>query len=616
MKHKYDTDSLTKLGGKIKKYKIASYDIETETETGMNNFLIGGYINNNGKYKCFRDKDKMIEYISKTIDKDTMLYATKNSFDFYALFGHTKEYLKEKPIMRGSMLIHAKHNNINTYDTKAYTKASVEQLGEMLGKPKLKINLAKNTIKMSYRRYLELRKYNQRDCEVTREFIIQLQEMLNTLGGTLKCTIGSCAMDLYRRKYLKENIHHEYKKEFRDGTTIKEILELAYHGGRTEMFKRGQEHDKVFNYYDFNSLYPSVMLNKYPKPSSAILTENKKGHLNINSILQFEGVSDCEVLCPYMYFPILSTYYKKKLVFPIGRFRHVFTHIELRKAIENGYKILKIYKTIAYTQTIEPFKEWVTELYAIRKRYKKVENKVYSDLVKLTLNNLYGKFFQSHVSDMEVIHLEDRDDKNLKQNGFTFDYNLGFGYKETPKESNQKFITPIFAVYTTAYARLKIWEKLVELDGVYCDTDSCLTEKIIPTSYELGEMKYEQSCVGLNVFKGKHYSFIDEKTGENVEKIKGLHMSKNKNTRLEQFEKSITGQRIEQEVFLSFKEAIRSGKKPNQIVMKTKKFDAHDDKRVWIKPYDRTLMQDSQPLIIGFKDIEELMKEYNSIIVS
>lgn len=618
MKKQYQCDKLTRLKGKIKVWKIASYDIETETETGYNNFLLGGFIDAQGKYKSFWNKEEMREYMCKHTDKDTLIYATKNSFDYNALFYGTEDFHKIEPLSRGNLLITGYWKNLELYDTKAYTKASVEQLGEMLGLPKLKINLGKNKINMTKWEKKKLVAYNKRDCEVTRLFMIKLQELLNLLGGNLKSTIGACAMDLFRRKYLEEDIQHEYQKEFRDGMTIKEFLKCAYHGGRTEMFKRGEDDQRekkeyTWKIFDVNSLYPSVMLNEFPKPSSAHLTESKIGALNISSIMKYEGVSDCEVVCPYMYYPILSTFVKDKLCFIIGRFRDVFTHIELREAIKNGYKVTKIYRTIAYTKKIRPFTKWINELYAIRLQYQKENNKIFSDLTKIIMNSLYGKFFQSKISNTEYKQLTDRNDKDLSQEGFTWDYDVGLGYKSTPKESNQKFITPIFSVYVTAYARLKIWKKIKELNAVYCDTDSAITKEYAETSDKLGEFKLEYETDYLLLGKQKHYKSINKKTGKVIRKAKGLFFRGTEEEKEEQFEQSITGRNVKQIRFLSLNEAIIHGGKPNQVIIVNKKIDMNDTKRRWLRPFNRMEMQDSRPLISGYDSVDDLMKDYDSI---
>lgn len=613
MKKHYDRNELKQLKGKVKTFKIASYDIETATNKNI--FIQGGYIDSRGIYKSFTDKDNLIQYMLTHTDKNVMIFATMNRFDFFGLFKHTKDWNKYGINMRGGLLMWKEYRHLQFYDTLSFTKSSVERIGNMLQLPKLKFNVSKNTLKMSKYKMRKLIAYNHRDCEVTRQFMCGFQELINSLGGKIGQTIGSTAMDLFRRKYLKEIIHHEYikKYEFSDGTTVKEAIYNSYHGGRTEMFKRGYDKKNIYYKYDFNSLYPSVMLNEYPKPSSAIKSESINGKLNQDSILKYEGVAECEVVVPYMYYPILCTKIEDKLVFPIGKFRDYFTYIELRLALENGVKITKIYKTITYTQKIRPFKDWVNELYALRLKYAKENNDVYKEIIKLLLNNLYGKFAMRHVNTLEIMREEDRNDNDSDQEGFRFEETNGYGIRETPKECNQTYIIPILAVYTTAYARIKLWKALVKLKGIYCDTDSIFTTKKMNDSQKLGELKLEGKSKGLNIFKQKHYNEIDLLTGKSKPKIKGLTLSSDEETRNKQFDDSINGNDIQQRRIIGLKESMKGKYQINEVVWITKKFDSTDNKRTWIKPYSKDKMRDSKPRIIGFKNLKQLEKYYKSI---
>jgi hypothetical protein len=938
------------MNGKIKIYKIASYDIETDTSNNMNNFLFGGFIDGNGLYKCFTDKDKMIEYMEKHVNKDTWVYATNNSFDHYALFGHRPDFLKEPPLMRGNLLINAKYHNINTFDTRSYCKANVESLGLMLGKPKgkgdFKFYNKELLIKKHRQIFRRAREYNKRDCEISREFMIGFQKVLNELGGNLKLTIGSCAMDLFKRQYLQTDIQHEYIKKFRDGSFLKDFLSEAYHGGRTETFKKSligfdTNKDKIYYYYDFNcyshdteilttkgfkkfweldkndivfsmfddklekqiihkleffeyqgelinltnentdqlvtpnhrvyykdynrskkgkeyktwshdwkvkeskdipktyikfpnakiyngnllinknllkicawfiteghinkygmieisqswfhnkekcerilkifeesgiefralsriqkgkkylyinfrkefiekyfeninmnsysmrlikdfieltyeqkkilfeelmlgdgcyqkgkttyisyseellndfqilttmiglkssitnnvvniklnrsgdsqidkkdyvkyknyvwcvsvdfknvvvrrngkvfisgnSLYPSVMLNAYPKPSSCQLTMSEKGNLNISSIINFEGCSKIKGICPHMNYPVLPMVVNKKLCFVCGKIDGVFTHVELRKFLEVGGIITKIYKTACYTETFKPFEKWVTDLYNLRLKYSTENNIIYKEIIKLYLNNLSGKFFQRNIMNMEFININDRNDDDLSQEGFTFDRAIGFGYRETPKESNQAFIIPIFAVYTTSFARLKLYDKLVELNGFVCDTDSILTDKKISYSKNLGDVKLEFECNQIEPVKPKFYRMFDKTNNKWVYKAKGVRLGRSddidEDNKIKDRDWNIIrkGEKLTQIRYSSIKESIRSrGKfKPNEIRNVFKQFDNTDDKRVWTYEFDLENGFDenglalSEPMIYGFKHKDNLDKYYQKL---
>lgn len=606
-------NTLKPLKKKIKQFKIASYDIETDTSNNENNFLMGGFIDAKGRYKSFWDKETMIKYMLEHTDKDTMIYATNNKFDYSVLFKHTKEFLKDKPMLRGGLLMHSRFGHLHFYDTLSYCKASVEKLGKLLKKPKIAFDLSKNTKNMTKWEKRKIIAYNKRDCEISREFMIGFQQLLNLLGGQLKMTIGSCSIDLFRRKYLKENIHHEYTINyvFKDGMTLKEFIYLAYHGGRTEMFKRGTDNKHIYYKYDYNSMYSWAMQEEYPKPSSAIVSENQKGTLNIDTIMKYDGITECTIIVPYMYYPILPIHLNNKLCFPIGKLeKSVFTNIELREAIKKGCIITHIYKTLAYTKTFKPFKNYVTDLYKYKEQYTKENNEVYREVIKLLLNNLYGKFGQHNLQELEFFNNDERNDNDISQEGIIFDEQSGFGYRETPIDKDLCFVIPIFAVHTTALSRIKLYRNLVKLKGIYCDTDSIFSRTKIGSSTAIGELKLEGTIKSINIVKQKHYHEIDT-DGKQVYKIKGLRLDKDEKIREQQFNDSIDGKDIKQKHMIGIKEAIRRGKKINEMIYITKKFDLKDTKRTWIRPYNKNMMRDSKPIIIGYKNVEQLMKDYN-----
>ena len=49
MKKSFGNNKLRRTVPKLKIYKIASYDIETDTTDNLNTFLFGGFIDLNGK---------------------------------------------------------------------------------------------------------------------------------------------------------------------------------------------------------------------------------------------------------------------------------------------------------------------------------------------------------------------------------------------------------------------------------------------------------------------------------------------------------------------------------------------------------------------------------------
>jgi hypothetical protein len=572
---------LTKLKRPIKTFKIASFDIETYGKD--NKFLLGGLIDSNNVYYSFDDRNKMIYFIKDNIDKDTIIVATNLMFDFTALFYGTKYFKDAKLLLRGGGMISAKIFDITFYDTLNYSKSSVESLGRLLNLPKLvHPKFLGKMYKNKFEKY-RLRIYNKRDCEISKLFLIQFQDVLNQLGCELKVTIASCSMDLYRRKYMPFDIEKEFIHE-------KDFIYDAYFGGRTEVFKRGINKSKDLYYlYDINSLYPSVMLNEYPLPSSC----HRSGLPRVEFINNYHGVSEVTIVCPYMYYPLLPYKLDGKLCFPVGIFRGTYNHIELRKALELGYKIRKIHKQIYYTETFYPFKKYVEELYELRLKYQSENNGIYSTIVKILMNSLYGKFATKNVSEYEYVDLESNNIDNAILN------KDGIGYRETPIECNQAYIIPILSSYTTSYARLILYDHLVNLEGIYCDTDSVISKKVFETSKDLGKMKLEKTFRQFNIVKPKEYYYKDLSNHYYV-KIKGIKLS---DKPINDFKKAIDNKYISQLRFRKLKEAIRHDELPNSIYTMKKKTDNEDNKRDWLKnKYNSKDQQNSEPQNIHLID--------------
>ena len=135
----------------------------------------------------------------------------------------------------------------------------------------------------------------------------------------------------------------------------------ALFGGRTNALKLYHkcEKDKKIFYYDFTSLYLYVQKYcKFPIGHPTILTEN------IDPLKKYFGIIKCKILPPRtLYIPVLPARINKKLVFPLCRtcaeikFMDRCCHNdqeraitgtwctpEVDKAVELGYKILKIYE--------------------------------------------------------------------------------------------------------------------------------------------------------------------------------------------------------------------------------------------------------------------------------
>ena len=600
---------LTKTEQRGSNKKIYGFDIETAND---NKEFVCASIWGEDFREFYYTKEEVINAFKKRRFNNSFIVATNLQFDFFGVFSQTEEIQQFKTLFRGSNLLSAKTyivdnkysmksysgskrgegktgHGITFIDTGNYCMFSVQKMGEILKVPKLSKPHFLGRRPKNREEWEILKDYNLRDSEVSQKFMRFLFDSFIELGATPKQTIASTAMSLFRNKYL-EGGYWRQKKDI--------LLDLfeGYYGGRTETFKRGYINNK--NYYDINSLYPSVMRGYYPDPNSGRVTfKNTLEYIN-----KYEGMSKVDVKAPELKHPYLPFRRPDKLIFPTGTFTGWYTHFELRKAIGMGYEVQKVHKTHYYKKLCRPFKGYVEALYSLRKGYK-VDNNPMELVVKLLLNSLYGKFGQKFIgrdnwipANITLDELE-KFDKVERIGDF-------FCIKETSEPSC--FCIPIWASYTTAYARDKLFNYIVETDPYYCDTDSIITDKELPESTELGAMKLEMYIKHGIIVKPKMYALLDGNNQEYV-KVKGVGTK----LTIESFKSILRGDKITYMKFTKFKEAMRRGLIPNELQNVEKSLSLEDNKRIWSSPFNPNNIQLSTPLHL----IRGLLPEEYDVVV-
>lgn len=280
--------------------------------------------------------------------------------------------------------------NITFLDTFNFFPASVKMLGNSLNYHKFnfpeileKINSINDIT--TPEQIKEIEEYNIRDSEITFKWIFWFQNVLNDMGGNLRNTIASSSMDLFKRRFINSIIKQPSKH-------LLDIMYRGYYGGRTESIWRGYEEGN-FNYYDINSCYVSVMREELPD----LNTIKYKDRGNLNLIDMYMGLSYVKVKCSdNLNIPYLPYRSEDKLLFPCGEFWGWYNHFELNKALDLGYEILEVDKSIYFTDT-----EYYLRDYAEMCYNKRIEDKVNQLIYKLFGNSLYGKFAQK--LDMEKL---------------------------------------------------------------------------------------------------------------------------------------------------------------------------------------------------------------------
>ena len=598
------------------KKKFYAFDIETANDN--KDFVCASIVGDQYLFQT-RNAQEFIEEVKNSKRfRDSVMFATNLGFDFFGTFFSSEEQKNFFTLFRGSDLLLAKTyfykgafypfakpptksknqlKSLTFLDSLNFAKLSVSKMGKIIGIGKLETPdfIGKHPQNSEEWRILE--DYNVRDSTVTYEFMKFLIPGLESLGATFKNTLASTAMALFKNKYL-DDVYYQPKQEI--------LLELfeSYYGGRTEAFKRG--YIKGYNYYDFNSLYPSVMESEvFPDPNSLHTTyKNVKEYIEI-----YEGASDIEMFVPEgTKFPVLPVRLDSgKVLFPTGNIKGWYTHIEIREAMANGGVLTKVNKTHYYTETCRPFKQFVQDLYALRLKYK-AENNPMEYLVKITMNSLYGKFGQKFLNKDNWQHESTLSAKDLAA-ASTIERKGEF-VRLCKDSEPSAFCIPIWASYVAAYGRIKLHRAIKECDPVYCDTDSLITKKELLQSNKLGDLKLEMTVKEGYIVRPKFYALLqqDPEDPDNAEyvKIKGL------GRRLSYFEfvgvlasplqENGKTQRIHYDKFTKFKEAIRRDFIPNEIINVHKEFSLEDEKRVWPTVFNMKELQAGVPICVNWQE--------------
>lgn len=562
------------------------WGFDTETYGNKNTFYMGSIVGDDGIQQIFYSKDDFIDYLFKNYKLFTQGYicATNLGFDITALFDNHEKLKDIHPIIKNSNMIfcsfdtiHERHK-LKFIDTMNFCPFSVETWGRILNFPKMEKpyfigDIPKNSAEESY-----LRDYNLNDSRITYKAMQFLQKGYNELNGNLRITAPSSSMWLYRKNFQKI----PYRQPERE---LLDLLYNAYYGGRNEVIKRGLA--KNLKYYDYNSLYPSVMLRSYPEPNHYKHTKS----FDNATIEYYEGVAHVEIIAPDLYIPYLPLRIEKpekKLIFPTGKFSGWFSFFELREALKLGYKITKRKEAIIYYKLFEPFKEYILKMYDLRKEYKKQDNPM-EILFKLNMNSLYGKFGQN-IKDKEIIiHADNIKYTMLKEADFINKVGNFYILKKAFNAKIPAFVNPIFSIYTTAYARDTLYKGIAKTnnDIYYYDTDSIITHKEFSVSLELGDLKKEYDIRRAIFVKPKMYIIDDKAKCKGIRRLNEAGFMDILNT------KSAKIQR-----FTKFKESLRRGFSFNEKIEFYKKFNLEDNKRKWGVPFDFNALQDSEALVV------------------
>ena len=307
-------------------------------------------------------------------------------------------------------------------------------------------------------------------------------------------------------------------------------IKQAYTGGHTDVYQAYGENLKI---YDVNSLYPSAMRN-FNMPIGPI--NFFEGDLKYCYDHEKFGYFFVEVISPkYMERPLLQVRIKTKeglrSIAPLGNWKMWINSEEMNELTKYGYNF-NIIKGYLFKKA-NIFKDFIDSLYEIKKSSKK--NDPMYLISKLLMNSLYGRFgmdinlprnsIMNNETITEFINnktLEIEDILDL-ENGKSIVVYKNTKNKNDNDISTESQVNISIAAAITAYSRI-IMSKYLGDNTIkiwMTDTDSIVTDAILPTSNELGDWKLEKECKEMTFIAPKVYGGISN-TGEEFTKVKGF----------------------------------------------------------------------------------------------
>lgn len=432
------------------------------------------------EYYCNKgDKEKFKEWL-RGFDSGTVCYAHNLTYDLGNIFD--AEIDKLDITMVGSRMITAKWENITFKDSYNIWPMGAAALGPAFGLEKLEFNS-------------EGKEYVMRDVEIVYKAMKFAMEMTESYGvDRMPSTLGGLCVKVWAEMGGKT------------WQCVDDTAREAVFGGRVELFSKGGV--GRIAYVDVNSLYPSVMRNKFPTGFEP--RETLAGY----------GIATVDIVIPKMAVtPLPVRWEDGRIFYPYGELRGTWTLHEIRNAIRIGGKIKKIHSCWGSDDGEYYYKDFVEHFYKKRLTSKTAAEKL---MHKLFLNNRFGQMLvRGNVTKSLMLA-----DSDFNKEGFFNGEGVPYG---TKRLANVKMPLPehvnyLHGAYVTSYGRLILQQYLRMIpaeDLIYCDTDGIFFFQKddtfpFPISEDLGEMKLEAIADRCIAKAPKMYQF-----GSTI-KVKGV----------------------------------------------------------------------------------------------
>jgi len=476
-------------------------------------------------WRYWRNREKLLDYIESLMeDKKTLWLIGHNIyFDIQALGyydrvgygGYEEEFFYDEGLVFLHFLRKGK-KHIKIISSTNYFDFSLKDLGAAVGLPKLEIDFKEATDD-------QLCIYCFRDVEILLRALCEYIAFNRTHDtGRFSYTKAAQAFSSFRHRFMdrKIHIHHEEK--------IEELERAAYFGGRVECNRIGEIGGGEKTFLDVNSMYPAVMkAHRYPTKLRFYFEGSE-----CQGALKYLDTSCCiaEVTLKTAD-PAYALRRDGKLIFPVGTFRTFLCTEGLRRARAAG-ELLKVHQLAVYESSYI-FKDYVDYWYPLKAKYRREGNELYTKIVKLFLNSLYGKFGQKQPIFEEYFEPEAGPPRSERcidiETGERWIEIHSFGKVKRQigeKNGNKSFVA--IAAHVTEYSRLALWDLCSTVGServYYMDTDSiCLLSSDVHrfdgsiSDQRLGALSVDKVCETLVLHGAKHYEYDGNRVCKGVPK--------------------------------------------------------------------------------------------------
>lgn len=477
-------------------------------------------------WELWTDRSELNTYIEKrTHDRNTLhiyghnLYYDLQVIGFFARFassGWALDFFYDKGLTF-ILVIKRGSRRIKCISTTNYFDYSLAHLAENMGMKKFDVDPLKASDE-------QLIPYCRQDVQILTQAVKQYREFNKAHDtGKFSMTRASQSFSAYRHRFMDHKIylHHDAR--------VRALERDAYFGGRTEAFRWGVQKGGPFVFLDVNSMYPFVM-HEYRYPSKVLeYIENADLGFIKKWLPSTAMIADVTLETRE---PMFAYRGKDRLLFPVGRFRTCLCSEGIKRALESCI-IEKVHRLATY-ECRYLFRSYVEYFYPLKSQYKSEGNLIYTAIVKLFLNSLYGKFGQK-IAKEEVFDnpnmIEPRRIEEIDvSTGLRWIRTGLFGkeilsYGET--DGRQSFTG--IAAHVTEYARFTLWD-LFNRAGrnrvLYCDTDSLVLRQsdldaraLALDSQLLGSLSVDRRTERLVLYNPKDYETDEGRKTKGIPKI-------------------------------------------------------------------------------------------------